>query len=352
MGYLRYYLLFSLLLCAVSIQAIGSSSDTDSVQASWKSLKSAAATAEIRFLKTTMTIEESNLTPEQVAEVVHGLVAEPGTELFSEIIHKLNPALEQRFAEHDQKQQPWSLWDDRTLYFDGFSERTIGENDEHLRTQNVHLVHNFKSRGIDCYELGQCPFFYYGLDWLIGIPAPRLLDEATVSETGPSDLKLDLENGKQIVVDAESHLPIYEESVDPDGTVNKVTFFRDQTSYPGGVSLPAVKIQVGFKNGIAKHVMMSAILDAKFNVEIDETKFEMPVSAGSNLTDLRSGERRSKRSKKDVSNAAEYFVASETQARPLAAPAGDKGFDWKSFLLIANGVFLIVLGFIVWKKSK
>jgi len=352
MGYLRYYLLFSLLLCAVSIQAIGSSSDTDSVLASWQSLRSATATADIRFLKTTMTMEESNLTPEQIAAVIDGLESEPGSQLFSEVIHKLNPALEQRFSEHDQEQQPWSLWDDRMLYFDGFSERTIGENDEHLRTWNVHLVHNFKSRGIDCYEQGQCPIFYYGLDWFIGIPAPRLLDEASASETSPGQIKLDLENGKQIVVDAETHLPIYEESVDPDGTVNKVTFFRDQTSYPGNVSLPAVKIQVGFKNGFAKHVMMSAILDAKFNVEIDETKFEMPVSEGSILTDLRSGERRSRRTKKDVSNAVEYFAASEGQARPFAAPVAVKGFDWKSFLLIGNGVFLIVLGFIVWKKSK
>ena len=289
------------------------------------------------------------MTPEQISEIVIGLEAEPSTQLFSEVIHKLNPALEQRFEEHDQKQQAWSLWDDRTLYFDGFSERSIGENDEHLQTQDVHLVHNFKSRGIDCYELGQSPIFYYGLDWLLGIPAPRLLNEATVSETSPGELTLDLENGKQIVVDADTHQPIYEESVDPDGTVNKITFFRDQTSYPGGVSLPAVKIQVGFKNGFAKHVMMSAILDAKFNVEIDESKFEMPVSKGSVLTDLRSGERRSKRSKNDVSNAVEYFIASETQPRPIAA---DKGFDLKGFLLIANGIFLMVLGFFVWRKAK
>lgn len=311
-----------------------------------------ASTSEIRFLKTTMTVEKTGLTPEQVTEIVDGLESGPGEELFSEVIHKMNPTLEERFAAHDQKQQPWSLWEERKLFFDGFSERSIGQDDEHLRTENLHLVHDFKSRMVECYDSGQSPIFYYGLEWLLSLPPPRLLDEAEVIESNAETLRLDLGNGRQIVVDAESHLPVREESLGPDGTITKLIFYRYPTSYPGGVTLPAMKMQVGFKGGVAKNVLLSAILDAEFNVDIPSDRFEMPVKEGTVLADVRNNERRSQRIKNDVANAIEYFLASEIATTRPVAPAAPQGFSWKSFLLIANGIFLIVLGLFFWRKSR
>lgn len=352
MGFLRYYLLFITFLCMVSLNTPGSSADTTSVSASWSSLKSAAATAEIRFLKTTMTVEKTGLSPKQVTDIVDGLEAGPGDDLFSEVIHKMNPALEKRFSEHDQEQQSWSLWEERTLFFDGFSERSIGDNDEHLRTENLHLMHNFKSRAVECYERGQCPFFYYGLEWLLGVPPPHVLDDADVVDASAASLKLDLGNGRHIVVDPENHLPIRDETIGGDGSISKLIFYRNQTSYPGGVTLPAVKLQVSFQRGVAKHVMLSAILDAEFNLDIPAEKFEMPVKEGTVLADLRNGERRSRRVKNDVSNAGEYFIASETVTTRQAAPVVHQGFGWKSLLLIGNGIFLIVLGVFFWRRSS
>ena len=209
------------------------------------------------------------------------------------------------------------------------------------------------SQSVECYELTHTPLFYYGYKWLVSIPHPDKLNHVTSIKKSGSRLILNL--GKnQLIVDNESHLPIHESIKTPIGHIVKEVYYLNPTSFSGGVTMPAVKIEVSYRGPHARLMKLTAIIDAEFNVEVDDDAFALPVKKGTALFDLRSDTRISRIAKSDIKDVLEYFDVSETVPREIPA-AGDpvpQDTNWVGLLLIINGLYLIGLSIVLWRKAN
>ncbi len=188
--------------------------------------------------------------------------------------------------------------------------------------------------------------------WLA--PPERVLEQIETAEVDSDVLRLSGEDVGEWVLDKQTHLPISQKSMDDNSSFGRLTYYRLPTVYPGEVTAPAIRLQVDIRDGIAHNAKVTAIVDAEFNLDIPRSAFVVPVPKGAVMVDERSDERHARRLKHDIDDAAEYFFANGVpQTDQVASSSGQsqKKFDWKAFFLIANGISLIVLGVVLWRRS-
>ncbi len=341
--------IFSLLVTI--LYASKTPSQIAAIEASWSSQKSSAATARITFYKTLIDCDELKLSVEDVVEIVDGLKSSRDENFRSNLIQKFNPKLFKKHQAHDQKKQKWDLWGKRTLINDGFRERSVGSDTDHVIARGLHLIHNQLNHEISCYERGLCEFHYHQLDWFLAVLPTKALQKVVSVEEGEGTQTLRWKSGSWLVVDAENQLPIEEEVIDSTGTIAKRVFFREFAGYPGDVMLPAIRIEVSFRDSAARHVMVTVVDDAQLNVDVPEFEFVLPAPAKSVMADLRNNQRKAQRIKQPVEDSAEFFLASAVSAN-VKVPTVAQSFNWKAFFLILNGLVLIVLGVTLWRRAK
>lgn len=323
-----------------------------SVNESWNNLAASAATAQIQYLNTTFSCNESGKTPEQVRQIVERLNPAKPAEIMEELVRQFSPEIFAKQQAHNQKESPWQLWDQQILLDDGFQERSSGLRTEHLVTQGVHLMRGLQNNQVTCYLNGECRYFYYGRDWFLAIPIKQAMQ--TVSSYVELDQQLELrwDGGGFLRLDSTHHTPLYGESYNAAGQLFKTSHYLEPTTYPGDVTLPAVRIEINYREGVAVAVEATAIESAEFNLAIPAAEFNLSIPKGGVLIDAREEKSRVRRVNDDVANVTEYFLASAYAPHLVPTPAPPRQFDWKAFLLIANGLFLIIVGLILWKRAK
>lgn len=351
----RYKLLFQFFMVInfslVVLYAADIASLIPAIETSWNSQKSSASTSRITFYESFFDCRKSKLSVEDVVEIVDGLELSRDEKVIEELVEKFNPEFFKEQQAHDQKKQKWSMWEKRTLISDGFRERSTGEDDEHVVARGLHLMQSRSNNEITCYEQGQCDYHYHQLDWFLAVPPEKVLQDVVSIEEGELTHTLRWKSGGWMNVDAESQLPIDEEIVSASGEILKKTFYRERSVYPGDVLIPAIRIEISFRESLARHVMVTVVEDARFNVDISESEFVLPAAANSTLADLRNNKRRGRRTKHDIEDSAEYFLAGALGSNAVV-PAASRSFNWKAFFLILNGVVLIVLGVILWRRTS
>ncbi len=351
----RYKIIISFLsiisISVVILYAADVTTHISAIESSWGSQGSSAATSRITFYESFFDCREQKLSVEDVVEIVEGLKLSRDEKVIEELIQKLNPKFFKKQQAHDQQKQKWGLWEKRTLINDGFRERSTGEDDEHVVARGLHLMHDQLNNEISCYEEGRCEFHYHQLPWFLAVPPENALQNVASVEEGETTKTLHWKAGGWLVVDAEHQLPIDEEIVDSDGAVLKRSFYRERSVYPGDVMLPAIRIEISFRDKLANHVMVTVVEDASFNVDISESEFVLPATEKSIMSDLRNNQRRARRSKHEITDSAEYFLAGGLASNTVLVPAGPQALNWKAFFLILNGFVLIVLGVILWRRA-
>ena len=349
MGLSRFLFLF---IAVVHISAISlDAADVAAIEASWSSQESSAATARIVFYETFFDCRKSKLSAEDIAGIVNGLNLSHDEKVIEELIQKLNPEFFKKQQAHDQKKQKWNLWKKWTLIDDGFRERVTNEDKEHVIAHGLHLVSDRLNHEINCYERGQCEYHYYQLNWFLDVPSVKLLQNVVSIDESDSKLTLRRKSGSWMVLDVDSHLPIDEELISSSGELMKKTFSREFAVYPGDVALPAIRIEISFRDSLAHHAMITVVEDARFNVDVSESEFVLPAVAKTSMADYRGEKRRARRLKQDIDDSAEYFLAGALGTNSVA-PTDPQTFNWKAFFLILNGVVLIVLGVALWRRAS
>lgn len=332
-----------------------------SIRLSRESRVSEVSSAEIRYFWTVIDCtvpDQPPLTLNDFEERLSGVTWRADVEFVRSLIGQLNPALYTKYLEHDQRRSPWVLWEEVQFSTDGLQARSAGEVDEHLISRGLQLRYAKQLQGqVDAWELGASSYYFHDLAWFQGLFSDQLFTVVQEVQQGTDEVTLVLEENQTLVLDAETLLPIRLQQISDSAGNGKLVLFFEPTLFPGDVMLPTFRIQATVREGLVKRVEMTAIAGAEFNVNIPEERFRLPVPAGKLLVDFRSPNRIRERVTRPLVDAAEFFLAGElgrvtVGERELPPGMQPAGGGWKSFLLIANGLFLITLGLILWKRSR
>ncbi len=348
-------LILVICFCTPVLLANETAEHLDSVLVSWSEHRSRPATVKIHFLTSNLPCKDQKLSVEEVQQLVDRFEFAPNEAFLMEFVRAFNPEVIERHRNHDQSTGPWELWRDVVYLDDGVSKRSQGKYNEHIVARGLHLMYSkHLSRQMTAYEKGRCMVYFYDRGWLLGIPPERVLEQIETAEVDSDVLRLSGEDVGEWVLDKQTHLPISQKSMDDNSSFGRLTYYRLPTVYPGEVTAPAIRLQVDIRDGIAHNAKVTAIVDAEFNLDIPRSAFVVPVPKGAVMVDERSDERHARRLKHDIDDAAEYFFANGVpQTDQVASSSGQsqKKFDWKAFFLIANGISLIVLGVVLWRRS-
>ncbi len=352
------FVLLLLLTAALSSPALYADETTqllDSVSVSWDDHRSRSATAKIHFLSAVIGCKEQKFSVEDVRRLVAEFEFSADEKFMLEFVSTFYPEVIERHRQHDQSTGPWDLWDDVVLLDDGVNTRSIGRHNEHIVARGLHLMYSkHLSQQITAFEKGRCMVYFYDREWFLGIPAAQILGQVEVAQAEANSLKLSGKKSGDWVLDGETHLPISQTSMDDQSKFGRLTYYKLPTVFPGDVTAPAIRVEIDFRDGIAQKAELTAIVDAEFNLDIPQAAFVVPVKEGAVMVDQRSEERHARALKHSIENAAEYFLANGIARKTVAAtpdPGSQRKFDWKAFFLIANGISLIVLGVVLWRRS-
>ncbi|QDT35029.1 hypothetical protein [Thalassoglobus polymorphus] len=353
----RFVLLFFLSagLSSPALYADETTELLDSVSVSWDEHRSRSATAKIHFFSAFIDCKEQKFSVEDVHRLVAEFEFSADEEFMQEFVSTFHPEVIERHRQHDQSTGPWDLWDDVVLLDDGINRRSIGRRNEHIVARGLHLMYSkHLSQQITAFEEGRCMVYFYDRDWFLGIPPAQVLEQVEHAHSEAGSLKLSGKKSGDWVLDAETHLPISQTSMDDQSKYGRLTYYKLPTIFPGDVTAPAMRVEVDFRDGIAQKAELTAIVDAEFNLDIPKTAFVVPAKEGAAMVDQRSEERHARALKHDIEDAAEYFLANGIARKAVAATpisGSERKFDWKAFFLIANGISLIVLGVVLWRRS-
>ncbi len=140
-----------------------------------------------------------------------------------------------------------------------------------------------------------------------------------------------------------THAAVFDESV-----LYSEDWQQALTGYPGGVTMPAVRIKTLYQNGALKSLTVWKIEEARFNEPVGEDRFVLGVPAETVLVDSRLQESVVREVVQAVPDVRSVLV-------PILEPgvrgADGVGFSWR-MILILNGVGLIALAVWLWKKGS
>ncbi|MGE4002319.1 MAG: hypothetical protein AB7I48_19090 [Planctomycetaceae bacterium] len=132
------------------------------------------------------------------------------------------------------------------------------------------------------------------------------------------------------------------------GKVDREIWQRALTEYPGGIVMPALRIAPGYREGRLSSLRVFIIEEAEYNGPVPEERFVMPVAAGTVLVDNRFPEPRVRRTK-DASDDVRSLLVPVSY--PAAGIPSRSSSSWR-MVLILNGIALIVLATVLWRKAS
>lgn len=321
------------------------------VAASWASQQSSVASAKVKFLWTHLTIDETQHTVEEVEELLQTFKFTADEDCVRRLIQLFQPSVLERHRRHDQSTGPWNLWWDYTLLDDGQRTRISSSTNEHLLANGLHLVASRHLAGqVSAFERGQSRYSFPDLQFLLSTPPIGLLDEIETVDSAGDTVRLITKYGEAIVLDQELNLPVIQKAINKETGFGRIKFFRDPVLFPGDVTIPMYQLEVGFREGVARSIEFSAVVDAEFNLNLPDREFVMAADKGTVLVDKRNDEGRSLRLEQGIEDVAEFFQASGISGG-VTPPPPKSSFSWKNFFLIGNGIFLILVGVILWRRG-
>jgi len=120
------------------------------------------------------------------------------------------------------------------------------------------------------------------------------------------------------------------------------------TEYPGGIVMPAVRIDTRYRGGRLKSLRVFLIEEAEFNGPVSENQFVMPVAAGTVLVDYRHPKKTVWRTETAADDVRSLLVPVSS---PVPAVASGGGLSWQ-MVLILNGIALIVVATVLWRRAS
>lgn len=320
----------------------------------WAGYRSEIATADIRYRYSFISCTAANLTADGFLEQLQDVDLRQSDQLLTDLIARFSPEL---IEAHRRPENPFPLWEEKTLLLRGAEQRSTGLWHDHLIQGELHLLADLENRHVKAYARGNCPYGHEPLTWFREIPDDSVLrPPAIVIDHGEL---LDIhytasvdQPGSRLTISADDGLPRRWDFVPSEAEeVTLIRIHADQTLFPGDVWMPGVKLEAGFAAGKLSSLRMSVITSAEFNQEIPDERFVMRAAAGTGWLDGRSSEKNGGTWEKALPDVAAFF--SVHQGLPAAAFGGGttSGFRWRSLFLVLNGLLLMVAGLILWKKA-
>ncbi|WP_146510747.1 hypothetical protein [Thalassoglobus neptunius] len=378
--------LATLLLAVVSmssIQCFGQTSEdslevvgfdgpsVESVEAVWAGEISRVTTARIESQVSSGALwEPLQISPREIALKIDSIETSDPEEKIYQLIEVFNPEAFKQYKSYSGPGE-WTMTFVETLLNNGVSERTTGPEFDHVMVDDLHLVKSFPLKDpptdetIKAYDRSQPRWGFYRL--VSYLPTSELTNFRPVEvEPLPSEGNTVGEyivrnaSGSTVAIDGEHLLPL--EIVirkSEDAIPSQVKYFRDYTLFPGDVLMPLEHYEFHFDSeGKLKSWSVKLIRSAVFNVELNESEFQMPASAGAIAIDFRNPEyTRGNTLQQSFSDVKEYFLAQSEYIKnmqpepPLESSIREVNFSWRSLLLILNGIVLMVIGFVLWRRQ-
>src|SRR5690606_16017950 len=120
------------------------------------------------------------------------------------------------------------------------------------------------------------------------------------------------------------------------------------TEYPGGIVMPALRVATLYRGGRLNTLRVLIIEEAEFNGPVSEDEFVMPVAEGTVLVDYRHPQTAVWKTETAADDVRSLLVP---VSRPAPGVSGGIGLSWH-MLLILNGVALIVIAIILWRRGS
>lgn len=125
--------------------------------------------------------------------------------------------------------------------------------------------------------------------------------------------------------------------------------FLGLTELPGGIAFPRASVHAAFHEGKLVILTIRAIDSIRFNEPVAGAAFVMPAEKTNVVVDYRQDEFAFPLAQ-DTSDL--FVTMRERAAPPRHAPARSRGLGHRLPLLVLNGLFLIVVGALIWRRSR
>jgi hypothetical protein len=132
------------------------------------------------------------------------------------------------------------------------------------------------------------------------------------------------------------------------GQLSHEVWQKALTEYSGGIVMPALRIDTRYRDGRLSALRVFLIEHAEYNAPVSEERFVMPVAAGTVLVDDRFAETRVRRTKAAADDVRSILVPVSSPVTNLPSRSGS---SWR-WVLIVNGIALIVAASVLWKKAS
>lgn len=336
----RYLLIF------LALQSLSYSEDVTTFKALWDGYRTEIATARIDYTVTRMQIKPTTL--EDLKQRLEQVNLNQHEGLFERFLAEFS-------LRWDGKRKAWI---DSTLMVDGNNVKSTGDYYNHLKVRKLHLVFDNRAKSVTGYNRGECQLAVIDVASFRDVPNQSYVEnKVPMKEVGPL-LRMETETGHWMTVDPLDGLP-REHLVTLNGSTRPYRYrqYSQHAIYPGGIIMPAVRIDAHYEEEGISHVELRVVRDAEFNMEVNESEFVIGLEKGTNWFDNRSyftgGQ-----VFEPVRDAIEYYEVTEV---PQAPPVNSEDvrieeqssflFSWQGFLLILNGIALIALGVHFWHRQ-
>jgi len=250
------------------------------------------------------------------------------------------------------------IWMDSQLVLDGDKVKLSDGYFTHLQVRGLHLMFDHLAESVSVYKRGECPFSVIEVNSFRDAPNQTYVDRQVPIQELEKWWLMETDEG-QLYMDSRDGLP-REHTVlmKRGGPPYRFTKYVGHTLYPGGMTMPTVRVDAFFNEQGLSNLELRVIRDAEFNIEIYESEFVVGLERGTNWFDNRShfngGQVR-----EPVRDAIEYFEAIVPPQQPpmkvADMPPPEREFrfpfTWEGFLLVLNGLALIALGIHFWRRQ-
>ncbi len=345
-------------LSQASAQALSESESKsliDSVVLMGEGYRSEIATAKIDYQYAYLGFAELKLSPEETRERLKTLD-------FSQL-DSLMPKAMKAFEEkmHLQNLSVRERWVDKQLVVRGKDFVSKDPFHDQLLQGDVHLVFDHGNKHVKCFNPGQSMLMTEDLNSFRLNPDPRMFEGVTLHKAA------DYETSHLIEVHFNStpENPATVGSINPDdgflrrqivatspGEPFKELYFEQYTTFPGGVLLPLLKVEIDYRDKILKSIQFTIIKNAVLNGEIADSEFVRSMKKGDSWFDKRENTLDSGMFRQDVSDVCEFFRARKNSpgveiAEEVKAPES----NLTSWIFFANGLILLVIGVFLWRRT-
>lgn len=326
----------------------------------WKASRSEISTAEIEYLNLGITCQGLPLGERRALEIINEIDwhSDDDAAIVEALVWKLRP--DWLLQRDDEMLDLWmsNLAKRKTLLLRGQDHRFISPTHEHVVARDLHLVADHANEHVRAYRHGACPIWHDNLEWWRLIPDRDVptFSKGFLSPQGTLDLYYHAEPGPQascISLNPEFGLPVQWRHFDTvHRKLRRIDLLRDYAQFAGEVPFPTLRVEINFQNERVSNLQINLVRSAKFNLDLPDERFALPLSRGWKWFDARQATETVGMLESDTANIAQFF---RTQASPPPAPATQdyrpRRWNWRSVLLVVNGVLLLSIGIHLWRRT-